>query len=437
MKQRVAVIISIVALSISMAHAGDQDVAVKRMLKRLAGRWTWTGQQANIGAENSPYGQEGKFVGSGMGRLIMKGQFILDKYQEKSPEGNVLHGTSLISYDPVKKCFVSHDCMSDGSTSVGEFTIKKRARKDKITITTKSGEIILARVEGEYSRDWKRYEAIWEGSTDNGKTWKEWATIVNERTDEATSAEEELVKLEHELAAAFAKREVAVVDRINADDMTAGTSEGTFITKDDILNWIKSDKYNWTSMVCEDLDVKAYGNMAVVTGKIKIVNNKGDSQKDIITDVFLKRDGQWKMVATHSSKVADSVSDGTEQKDADHERNKPVMQRVFDDVFNGKKIDAIDEIYHKDFIMHNPDGSVSNGIEKHKEMVAGLFKNIPDYHENLHTMIVDGDLATCHWTSSGTNSKTEEKFSGSVMSIYRFKDGKIIEQWLHWGGEDQ
>jgi len=300
-----AIIVSIVVLSISVAHAEDQDVAVKRLLERLAGRWTWTGQQANIGAENSPYGQAGQFVGSGVGRLIMNGQFILDEYQEKSPEGNILKGVSLISYDPVKKCFVSRDCMSDGSTSIAEFTIEGRARKDNITITSKTGETLLARVTGEYSRDWKRLEVTWEGSTDNGKTWKRWCTAVFEKVD------------------------------------------------------------------------------------------------------------------------------------TDLERNKPVMQRVFDDVFNGKNIDAIDEIYHEDFIRHDPGGSVSTGIDQHKKMVANLFKTIPNYHEELHEMIIDGDLAACYWTSSGTNSKTGEKFSGPCMSIYRFNDGKIIEQWLHWEGKDQ
>ena len=161
-----------------------KPAAVKKMLERLAGNWAWTGQQANIGAESSPYGQAGRFVGKGEGRLIMDGQFILDKYQEKNPEGHMLHGVSLLNYDPVKKCFVARNCLSDGSVSVSEFTFDGRVRRDQITITSKTGEILLARVVGEYSRDWKRYEATWEGSTDNGQTWQEWATLVNEKSGE-------------------------------------------------------------------------------------------------------------------------------------------------------------------------------------------------------------------------------------------------------------
>jgi len=365
MKRCIAVVVvSIVALSIPVVHAWDQTAMVKKTLERLAGRWTWTGQQANIGAENSPYGQAGHFVGSGEGRLIMDGQFILDEYQEKSPEGNVMHGVSLVSYDPVKERFVARDCMSDGSTSVAEFTIEGRVRKDHITITSKTGEILLARVAGEYSRDWKRLEATWEGSTDNGKTWQHWCSLVSEKTGETESEKQELIKLEHELAAAFEKRDLAVVGRINADDMTVGTSDGRFITKESILNWVKSDKYNWTSMVCEDLKVKSYGEMAVITGRLNIVNTKGNSWKDLITDVFLKRDGRWQMVATHSSKV-------TDKGDTDKNIPSPEMKKLEGLVgvwtYEGEQVDP-----PVDGLPYGPAGKYS-GTTTNRFIMEGLF----------------------------------------------------------------
>jgi predicted ester cyclase len=100
-------------------------------------------------------------------------------------------------------------------------------------------------------------------------------------------------------------------------------------------------------------------------------------------------------------------------------------------------LDAIDEIYHKDFIRHDPDGSVSTGVEKHKRMVARIRKTIPDHHENLQSMIVEGDLVACRWTSSGTDRKSGKKWSHPCLSTYRFKDGKIIEQWLFFGRTTQ
>jgi len=296
------VIVSIAVLSIPVVHAGDQPANVKKMLERLAGRWTWTGQQANIGAENSPYGQAGRFVGSGEGRLIMDGQFILDEYQEKSPEGNMMHGVSLVSYDPVKKCFVARDCMSDGSTSVAEFTIEGRIRKDHITITSKKGEILLARVAGEYSRDWKHMEASWEGSTDNGKTWQHWCTLVTEKTGETDSDEQVLIRLQQEWVRAELDRDAAALSRLLADDYALITPDGEVLTRDQLISHNQSDDaLRVTSIPSENLTVQLYGNAAVVKGLFKWSDGSGKNGHSLFTDTWLRRDGRWQCVATHES----------------------------------------------------------------------------------------------------------------------------------------
>ncbi len=277
------------------------------MLERLAGHWTWTGQQANIGAENSPYGQGGRIVGSGDGRLIMDGQFILDKYQETSPEGNLMHGISLINYDPAKKCFVARDCMSDGATSISEFTIDGRVRKEHITITSRTGEILLARVVGEYSRDWKRQEQTWEGSTDNGASWKHWATAVFEKPDGPVSDEQELIRLATAWENCLVTRDVATLDRLWAEEYTSGTPDGKVRSKKQELAEIQSDDHKIVAATCEDLQARVYGDTGVTTG---IAVEKG-YYKDVdisgryrFTDTWVKRDGRWQCVATHASKVA-------------------------------------------------------------------------------------------------------------------------------------
>jgi hypothetical protein len=296
-----AVIVSIVALSIPVAQAEDRAAGVEKMLKRLAGRWTWTGQQVNIGAGNSPYGQAGRFVGSGEGRLIMDGQFILDEYQEKSPEGNMLSGVSLISYDPVKKCFVARDCMSDGSTSVAEFTIEGRVRKDNITITSKTGEALLARVVGEYSRDWKRLEVTWEGSTDSGKTWQHWCSAVIEKTSEADSDKRELVQLQDEWCRAEMEGDAAALGRLLADEYVLVISNGTTLPRAQLLREVESREVPFTATAVEDTRVKLYGNMAVVKGVVKWSVAGGTKHQALFTETWQRRDGRWQCLATHES----------------------------------------------------------------------------------------------------------------------------------------
>jgi len=295
-----AVVVVFIALSIPVACAGDQSAEVRKTLERLAGRWTWTGQQANIGAENSPYGQAGRFVGSGEARLIMDGQFILDEYQEKSPEGNVMHGVSLTSYDPIKKCFVARDCMSDGSTSVTEFTLEGRARKDRITITSKTGEILLARVVGEYSRDWKRLEVTWEGSTDNGAFWKHWCTAVIEKTGEADD-KQELIQLQQEWCRAEAARDGAALGRLLANEYVLVISDGIPLTRAQLISEVESGQSPSGGLAVEGTTVRLYGDMAVVKGIAKWSDAGGTRHQTLFTETWLKRDGRWQCLATHES----------------------------------------------------------------------------------------------------------------------------------------
>jgi len=305
-----ALIVSVVGLSIPVACAGDESGAVRQMLERLAGDWTWTSQQVNIGAEYSPYGQAGRFVGRGEGRLIMDGQCIINEYQEKTPEGNILHGVSLIGYDPIKKCFAAHDRMSDGSYSVAELTIDGRIRKDRITITSKTGETLLARVVGEYSRDWKRLEVTWEASTDKGESWKHWCTAVFEKAGEGTSDEQELIRLQQEwLRTETARGDVA---RFMADEYALVTSEGTTITKPEMLRFVQSDDFPFTSMTAENLKVQVFGAAAVVKGLLRWSDKNHKTGHFLFTDTWLKRDGRWQCLATHESGMKETGLGGYE-----------------------------------------------------------------------------------------------------------------------------
>jgi ketosteroid isomerase-like protein len=124
-----------------------------------------------------------------------------------------------------------------------------------------------------------------------------------------TSDEEELIKLEHEMAAAVIKRDLATLDRLEAEDLTLGTSNGMLVTKEQTQSYLQSDAFNLTSMACEDLQVKVYGDMAVVTGMLKWVNAEGDSGCELITDTWLKRDSRWLLVAAHESTIDEATPD--------------------------------------------------------------------------------------------------------------------------------
>lgn len=148
----------------------------------------------------------------------------------------------------------------------------------------------------------------------------------------------------------------------------------------------------------------------------------------------MKKLGLWIFAACLIG-LAGAETNVTGQADASTAATRQLVQRIFDDVFNGRKIDAIEEIYHEDFVSHTMGYPPSRGVEAQKQMVADLHKMIPDYHEHLHEMVVDGDLAACRWTSTGTPAQTDMAFELPCLSLYRVKDNKISEQWLLFAGD--
>ena len=120
------------------------------------------------------------------------------------------------------------------------------------------------------------------------------------------NAEQELLKLEQEWANALVKADVAFLDRILAEDCMFTDSEGIVWTKAQSLAHLKPGGHVITSMVSDDMKVRIYRDAAVVTGRNttkETLNGKDTSALERFTDTWIKRDGRWQCVATHSSKI--------------------------------------------------------------------------------------------------------------------------------------
>ncbi len=121
------------------------------------------------------------------------------------------------------------------------------------------------------------------------------------------SVEQELIKLEQGWANANVKADVAFLDRILAEDYTWTDENGVLRTKAQNLEVFKSREAVITSMVSDDMKVRVYGDAAVVTGRNTIKGTwqgKDIDQQERWTDTWIKRNGRWQCVATHSSLLA-------------------------------------------------------------------------------------------------------------------------------------
>jgi hypothetical protein len=95
--------------------------------------------------------------------------------------------------------------------------------------------------------------------------------------------------------------------RVLAEDWTRGDSDGTYFTKAVLVNLMadtKSIKTNSENI--SELKVRVYGNTAVATYKDTydlLIKGQRRAHSIIVTDIFVKIDGDWKQIASHGSET--------------------------------------------------------------------------------------------------------------------------------------
>ena len=119
-------------------------------------------------------------------------------------------------------------------------------------------------------------------------------------------------------------------------------------------------------------------------------------------------------------------------------RNKELVRRNNQEIWNKGNLEIMDELYSADFVLHFlPDGSESRGLDKQRDHIRDHRKAFPDWAEEIKQIVAEGDLVVTHFVSTGTNEgsflgnpPTGKQIRANEMSIYRIADGKIAEQWL-------
>jgi len=122
------------------------------------------------------------------------------------------------------------------------------------------------------------------------------------------------------------------------------------------------------------------------------------------------------------------------QSGSDQERNKAVARSFFEEVLGQGKLEKYSESHAKDFVAHA--GGRTFTLEEDLAYARGERKALPDMSFRVNRMVAEKDLVVVHFTVSGTNTQagmefpaTGKKIESDGMTIFRFKDGKICEEW--------
>jgi hypothetical protein len=104
---------------------------------------------------------------------------------------------------------------------------------------------------------------------------------------------------------AYLTQDTKLLDRILADEFQSVDDEGNWSTKSEELDWISKNKpaHDHFDFKIRRLDIFANGTAVVAgTGTIRGRNQEGPYVVEYqSSNIFIKRDGMWKAVASHVS----------------------------------------------------------------------------------------------------------------------------------------
>jgi ketosteroid isomerase-like protein len=117
--------------------------------------------------------------------------------------------------------------------------------------------------------------------------------------------EDTIRQLNEQSLTAFDKKEAATLDKLEADDFDILTDAGT-LTKQDHLKGVRAAKDNNEvypiNRTVENQKIRIYGDTAIVT-QLDHASASGGSSTYAATYVWIRHDGQWKLVHLHYTKV--------------------------------------------------------------------------------------------------------------------------------------
>jgi steroid delta-isomerase-like uncharacterized protein len=122
------------------------------------------------------------------------------------------------------------------------------------------------------------------------------------------------------------------------------------------------------------------------------------------------------------------------------EVNKALSRRLVEEAWNQGKIEVVDEVLADDFVHHDPTAPERCKRDDYKQWIAVSRVAFPDLQITVDDELVDGEQIATRWTVRGTHQGDLVEPAGTIpptgrqikvtgISIARYANGKLVEDW--------
>lgn len=120
------------------------------------------------------------------------------------------------------------------------------------------------------------------------------------------------------------------------------------------------------------------------------------------------------------------------------EKNEAVVRRMFEEVWNSKKLDAIEKFHTNDYANHDP-LNPTTGLDAYRKFVKTYHTAFPDLRVDIDELLSTGDRVIVRWRANGTQrgpleglAPTGRQATITGISICRLSGDKIREEFVNW-----
>ena len=120
--------------------------------------------------------------------------------------------------------------------------------------------------------------------------------------------------------------------------------------------------------------------------------------------------------------------------------NKAVVRRLYEEVWNKRRLELVDEIISPSHALHDPNLTDSSvGPDAYKRQVSRFIVGIPDLRFTIEDIVDEKEKLAVAWTISGTHTgefmgipATNKKVYVEGITINHLVDGKIMDSYISW-----
>jgi steroid delta-isomerase-like uncharacterized protein len=119
-----------------------------------------------------------------------------------------------------------------------------------------------------------------------------------------------------------------------------------------------------------------------------------------------------------------------------HQDDEALVRRYYDEVFNARRPELVDELAVEDYVEHDPFPGQGDGRSDLKARVELILGGMNPLRFHIEDVIAEGDRVVVRWVQQGTQSgpfmgipPTGRQYTIAGIDVHRLRDGLMAEHW--------